>query len=62
MKATFPPAGAALQRQAMLAKNAKNALAVDWRQPCRPALPVQKRGNATVTVGWAGIDEAAEDG
>jgi hypothetical protein len=29
MKATFPPAGAALQRQPMLAKNAKNALAID---------------------------------
>lgn len=61
MKATFLPAGAALQRQPMRAKNAKNALAIDWRQPCRPALPIQKRGNATVTVGRAGIDQTTED-
>ena len=62
MGPTLPAAGAALQRQAMLAENAQNPLAIDRGQPCRPAVPVQKRGDAPVAVGRPGIDETAQSG
>ncbi len=51
-----------LQRQAVLAENAQNPLAVDRLQSKAAALPVQKRRDAAVAVGRTLIDEATDRG